>query len=142
MKITSEDQLQAACVMWFYQTFPEKQGQLWATNNNTYSMRHGMAMKARGLIDGVSDLILFDYSVGGFFGVELKLPGKVHNKDHIRQQIKWGRTIQENGGQYRIVRSLEGFQSIVLLHGEHEDVLTISEVELIINQSKTKTVKF
>lgn len=150
MTITSEKQLQAACVQWFSHTFPDKYmaGQLWATNNNTYSGRHGMAMRAIGLVTGVSDLIYFDLNSGGFVAIELKLIGKKHNKDHVRQQVKWGKMIEQNGGKSFFVTSLEGFQALINHHaqweGEFSDVgwLRLKDVQYKLNQSKIKTVEF
>lgn len=135
-----EQKLQSSIVISFSQEMPEKRGQLWATMNRTLSAKDGQKQLAMGLFSGVSDLCFFDYP-NRFVGIELKSPGTTHSINHLKKQISWGRTIEENGGEYCFVLSLSGFWAVID-RIPHPDVLSLLEVSNLVNNCKVKSLKF
>lgn len=91
----SEDQMQADIVKKFNEKYPHLYGCLFKVNNES---RNPMFQIATGLIPGASDLVLFCNH--RFAGIELKLKGKKHSKEHIATQKEWGETIKKQGGYY------------------------------------------
>lgn len=125
-----ESLLQSKIVIDFSQKRPEEKGLIWATGNRTLSERDGMKQKAMGLIAGVSDLIYFKNGI--FIGIEIKVKGSKHKKSHVQQQLNWGLKIEENGGEWYIVTSLESFWAVI--NGVlNEDVLTSKDVKMLID---------
>lgn len=120
-----ESTLQSKMVVDFSQKRPNEKGLLWATGNRTLSERDGMKQKAMGLVAGVSDLIYFKNGI--FVGIEVKVKGSKHSKSHIKKQLEWGLKIEQNGGEWYIVTSLDGFWGVI--HAIlNEDVLTSENV--------------
>lgn len=109
--MVNEKQLQAAIVRKFSELWPEKDGQLFAVRNTTFSGKDGATQKALGMKAGVSDLIFFE--AGQIVGIEIKFPGKKHERNHIIKQIAFGETLEKNGGEYFIVTSVEAFISVI-----------------------------
>lgn len=107
----TEKQLQAKLVMEFSQLHPERNGLLFAVNNEANSDRQAMTLKALGVWKGASDLIYF-YN-GVMTGIELKIPGAKHSRDHILSQYDWGSGIALNGGNYYIATNRDSFFSII-----------------------------
>lgn len=135
----SEKQLQFKIVLDFSQKRPDEKGLLWSTRNQTFSAKDGMTQKGMGMVAGVSDLIYFN---GGFLGIEIKQKGKRHSANHIIQQLKWGKKITDNDGNWCIVTSLEGFWYIMNVENfDHPDVYSISRVEEML-ESGAKTLVF
>ena len=134
----SEARLQSEMVLEFSQNMPEERGLLWSTRNNTFSARDGMTQRGMGMIAGVSDLIYFKH--GQLICIEVKHPDKSHNKDHIRQQLDWGLKIEEQGGLYYIVNSVDAFWAVINWD-ENEGIYTTLRIEMLLNKGKSK-VKF
>jgi len=99
-------------------------GILWATLNRTLSVKDGQKQKAMGLKKGAPDLFVFRDNT--LFGAELKAQKQKHNREHIRQQIKFGKQLIEQGGKYRFITTLEDFY--LFLNG-YETKYTIEYVE-------------
>ena len=102
----TEKQLQASFVMKFSQRYPERFGLLFAINNQAVNPRHAMTLKALGVFAGASDLAYFNTV---FTGIEVKLPGAKHKRDHIINQLDWGTRIALAGGNYYIVTNMDSF---------------------------------
>ena len=104
----SEARIQQECWIWFNNTYPHLRGCLFAVPNGTAtSSQQGKLMKETGTYRGVSDLLLM-YQ-GRTTCLELKtLSGyqSVHQRD-------WQLTIEKQGFEYHIVRSLAEFQRII-----------------------------
>ena len=132
----SEKKLQAEIVISFSQQRPEEKGNLWSTRNTTFSERDGQTQKAMGMIAGVSDLIY--YRGGRFVGIEIKKRGSSHNSKHVYQQVKWGELIEDAGGEWYIVRSLDEFWEVI--NGGSTDMDT-KTVRALLDFSGTK-IKF
>jgi hypothetical protein len=136
----NEKKLQHECVKWFSQTYPEFRNTLFSVNNEASNNRHAMTLKATGVVPGVSDLIWL--SDGTMVGIELKTKGSSHKYSHISQQVEWGRSIKEHGGEYYVVRSLDAFKALVsagITRGE--DIFSVRKMESILEDKKA-TIKF
>lgn len=103
----TEAQIQAACVTWLWNTYPQTRGLFFAVNNNSEHVARAMNRKAVGLVAGVSDTIFL--WKGTAYLIEFKTPtGKQSPK-----QKEWEAKVNEAGFDYRIVRSLEGFKQLI-----------------------------
>jgi len=137
MAIINEKQLQAKIYLDFSQQRPKEKGCLWSVRNTTLSKLDGITQKAMGMVKGVSDLIRFHNCQ--FTGIEVKLPGKEHSKEHIITQYNWGRTMEANGGKYYIVTSLEQFWRVINNKVTKDDY-HLDKIEEIIKNSKSKII--
>lgn len=131
----TEKQLQAQIVLDFSQKRPNDRGLLWATMNRTLSVRDGQTQLAMGMIPGVSDLIYF--KCGTLICIEIKEKGKIHNKKHIEKQLNWGKTIEQNGGIYCIITSLDEFWKLI---NDGICIYDVREIEKLVGNSKSKVV--
>lgn len=96
----NEDRIQHEFIMWFGQTWPEYRQLMFEVNNDTHSAGQANYRKSKGMISGVSDLILILPNNGKVVAIELKAPGSVHKIDHIKNQLDWGNRVVKNGGFY------------------------------------------
>ena len=103
----SEAQIQAACVTWLWNTYPQTRGLFFAVNNNSEHVARAMNRKAVGLVAGVSDTI-FLWN-GDAHLIEFKTPtGRQGPK-----QKEWQAKAEAQGFRYYIVRSLEDFKQLI-----------------------------
>jgi hypothetical protein len=109
----TEDRRQHDIVMWFYQTYPHLDNQLFMVQNNTYSQAHGKRMVAMGLKKNVSDLLF--YSTNIFAGIEVKIEGSSHPRDHIEGQLKFGESLIKNGHYFIISHKEEPIKHFINL---------------------------
>lgn len=144
----SEIRLQSDMARKFSELYPKKKGQLFHISNERSNQTKAFQAASIGIINGVSDFIYFDLfhpKENGskstlVLGLEVKEPnGGYHDKDHVRSQLKWGKTLEKNGGIYRIVRTVE--ELISCTEGNYTG-LTIEEVEVMLDSNKNKTIKF
>ncbi|KKQ04449.1 MAG: hypothetical protein US15_C0055G0006 [Candidatus Moranbacteria bacterium GW2011_GWF1_36_4] len=133
----NESQLQSQCVVYFSQN--QLPGILWATGNRSLSMKDGISQKSRGLKRGIPDLFLFRN--WKLIGIELKLKGSVHNKQHIEEQYNIGLELIKNGGEYYMLTSLDSFISLVQFRNVIDGCLTICDIAKLLETSK-KTITF
>tara|TARA_R110002020_G_scaffold471118_1_gene697601 strand:- start:223 stop:627 length:405 start_codon:yes stop_codon:yes gene_type:complete len=133
----NEKQLQSKIVLDFSQKMPDYRGCLWSTRNTTFSQRDGQTQKAMGMFAGVSDLILFFEC--RFIGLEVKTKGSSHKYGHIFNQSEWGKQIVLNGGEWYIITSVSEFWDVV---NKKKPEYTLKKVRELLNQTKTKTIKF
>jgi len=106
-KDMSEAQIQAACVTWLWNTYPQTRGLFFAVNNNSEHVARAMNRKAVGLVAGVSDTIFLWR--GKALLIEFKTPT---GKQSAKQQ-EWQERAEAQGFRYYIVRSLEDFQELI-----------------------------
>lgn len=99
----TEQQLQAHCFTWHWNNRPNERGLLYMNHNNPRDARHGMQLKAMGLVAGVSDMTYLSKS--GVIFLEFKTPD---GKQTARQK-EWQSTVEQAGYRYTIVRSFEDF---------------------------------
>jgi hypothetical protein len=105
----SEDKIQSDCFVWFHNTYPQHRGLLCYNLNNSKNRIDGARNKAKGLIAGRSDMVLYYQS--NAFMIEFK----TSDGSQSAGQKEWEALVRSNGFQYHIVRSLEEFQSLILM---------------------------
>ena len=85
----SEAQIQAACVTWLWNTYPQTRGLFFAVNNNSEHVARAMNRKAVGLVAGVSDTIFLWR--GKALLIEFKTPTGRQSAKQKEWQAKWRR---------------------------------------------------
>lgn len=103
----SEAQIQAACVTWLWNTYPQTRGLFFAVNNNSEHVARAMNRKAVGLVAGVSDTIFL------WRGKALLIEFKTPTGRQSAKQKEWQERAEAQGFRYYIVRSLEDFQDLI-----------------------------
>lgn len=106
-KYTHEHQLQADCVIWFAQEYPEMRGSLWGNFSEQGIASAGKKLSL-GLVKDLPD-IMFRIS-GMFCGVELKLMGSRHPTQHLVGQAWW---LEKNTDIGCFCDSLDGFKCLI-----------------------------
>lgn len=103
----TEQQLQAECFQWHWNTFPEHRQTLWHNDNNSGDSRTGNMKKAQGVVKGVSD---FTLALPNFiFFVELKiLTGALKE-----EQKMFAKKMTALGHGYIKITSLQQFQDFI-----------------------------
>lgn len=104
----SEDKIQSDCYVWFHNTYPQHRGLLCYNLNNSKNKIDGARNKAKGLIAGRSDMVLYYQS--NAFMIEFKTSDGAQSVG----QKEWQSLVTSNGFQYHIIRSLPEFQSLIL----------------------------
>lgn len=107
-KKQSEDKIQSDCYVWFHNTYPELRGLLCYNLNNSKNKIDGARNKAKGLIAGRSDMVLYYQS--NAFMIEFK----TSDGSQSAGQKEWESLVRNQGFQYHIVRSLEEFQMLIV----------------------------
>lgn len=103
-----EDQLQAFCVKWFWNSMPQWRGMLFHVDNNSWNATVGAKKKALGVVAGPSDIILISFVEVLF--LECKLPGEVQSAE----QLKFQAMCEERGKTYKLFKYFSHFQYIVM----------------------------
>ena len=100
--------LQQHVYKFFHNTYPELRGTLWRVENERRRTKYEqMIAKSTGLVAGVADLNML-YG-GQFYAIELKVEGGRQSQS----QKQWQRVITEQGGIYKVIRSLDEFKEFV-----------------------------
>lgn len=103
-----EEQLQAACFQWFWNTKPNERQMLFHVQQKARNRVEGARFKAIGVTAGVSDLVLITRAYDVVW-IEMKLPeGK-----QSAEQKEFESKVTDRGYLYLIRRSLIGFQRTV-----------------------------
>ena len=105
----SEDKIQSDCYVWFHNTYPNLRGLLCYNLNNSKNRIDGARNKAKGLIAGRSDMVLY-YNSNAFM-----IEFKTSDGSQSAGQKEWEALVKSQGFQYHIVRSLEEFKSLILM---------------------------
>ena len=136
----SEERLQSDIVRKFSELYPYKRGQLFHVANERAHQLQAFKAKSIGIVAGVSDLIYI--CSFGLKALELKAYGSSHKVEHLIRQVEWGKTIEEVGHQWRLIRSTQ--EAIHFINGASYKVgLTTKEVEQLIQENGgKKTIKF
>ncbi len=103
----SEDKIQGDCILWFNNNYLHLRKLLCYNLNNSRNKIDGARNKAKGLVPGRSDLVL--YYQGKAYMIEMKTP----DGSQEPTQKEWQRKITEQGFEYHICRSLAEFQSLI-----------------------------
>jgi len=103
----SEDKIHQDCYVWFHNTYPHLRGLLCYNLNNSRNKIDGARNKAKGLIAGRSDLVLY-YAANAYM-IEIK--NEVGSQSN--EQKEWEAKIKAQSFEYHICRSLADFQSLI-----------------------------
>lgn len=104
----TEDQLQAECFQWAYNTHPQLRKLLFhVPNGGKRNAREANKMKAMGVTPGIPDLPLF--WKGQLYGFEFK----VDRNDLTQDQRDTIRRWTEQGAICYVIREKEVFQSLI-----------------------------
>lgn len=104
---TEEAKLQASCVMWLWNTYPETRGNFVLIDNNATSMIATMQKRSMGLITGAADTFFF-WNKKLYF-IEFKtLVGK-----QSEAQIKFEHIANVHSEGYFIIRTLDNFCNLI-----------------------------
>jgi len=133
IEVGTEDTLQASIVRAFNEKYPEQKGRLFATFQNPSGAGQYGIWIARGMIEGVSDLLYAD-DQRRLIGVEIKHIEKLHKRDHIIRQANWIINNCYSGG---FCVSVDMFFNMI--EGRSNG---IDPIKLLENISKKQTIVF
>lgn len=105
--INSEEQLQAACYQWFWNTYPDQRQMLFHVQQSAVNRITGSRFKAIGVTKGVSDLVWV--LKGAVVFIELKMPGGKQSDS----QLEFEHKVVGRGHSYKVIYSLQEFQELV-----------------------------
>lgn len=108
--MTSEDRIQAECVKWANNEYPELRGfgVCHIPNGGLRNKIEANKLKAMGVRKGFADLIVILPS-GTVFFIEMKDDkGK-----QSEEQVKFQEFVQQRGIPYYLIRTLEDFQTLI-----------------------------
>ena len=103
----TEAQIQSACVMWLWNSYPQTRGLFFAVTNNSEHAVRALQRKSLGLVAGVSDC-LFMWR-GKTYCFEFKtLTGRMSDA-----QKKWSTRVMAHSFDYFVVRDFESFKQLI-----------------------------
>lgn len=104
----SEDQLQAACTQWLWNTYPQTRRCLFhIPNGGSRNAREAVKLRAMGVVAGVHDLCFIWASRVYFF--ELKVGKNIQSKE----QLAFGLAVRNQGAICNEIRCLEEFKEYI-----------------------------
>lgn len=103
----SENELHMKCWSWVTKTHPTLLI-FHVANERQASVQYHLKLKRLGVLKGVADFLVFPDG-GRKIAIELKDDKGVQDKEQEKFQLRWERS----GGAYFLVRTLEGFQTVV-----------------------------
>ena len=106
-QVMTEQQIQAKCFIWHWNTYPNERRMLFHADNNSANALVGNRKKASGVVKGVSDMVLI--TLCGTVYLEFKTPTGVQSAE----QKDFAAKVRERGSLYFIVRSVEQFQKLI-----------------------------
>jgi hypothetical protein len=146
----SELKLQSDISVEFSRRFPKMRGQLFHVSNERNNKVQAFQARAIGIIPGVSDFLFFERNHKRIhlieeldirlIGIEIKAPNSRHLVDHVRLQLEWGKVLESSGGRWFLARSVK--DAMCIIEGNYKDILSVEDVEEMLNDCKTKTIKF
>lgn len=111
---SNEGKIQAECVAWFWNTYPQYRKLLFHIPNENdradSNPIQGAIRKSLGVVPGVADLLLL-ISRGGKHGLCLEM--KDERGAQKPAQKEWQIIVEAQGYRYEICRSLRQFQEII-----------------------------
>ena len=111
---SNEGRIQADCVIWFNNEFPQFRKCLFHVSNENdrtdSNIIQGAIRKSLGVVSGVADL-LFLVARGGYHGLCIEM--KDEKGQQRMSQAEWQRIVEEQGYRYELCRSLEQFKEII-----------------------------
>lgn len=150
----SEIQLQSKIAQEFSVRFPKLKGQFFHVSNERNNKIQAFQARAIGIIPGVSDFLYmapYDFEDDEanvihtktvLVGIEVKEPGKYHEVAHVRQQVKWAKVLESCGGVWFLVTSVDEAMKAISINRNYKGLKRIADVEKMLDECKTKTIKF
>jgi hypothetical protein len=102
----TEDQLQAQCFQWHWNSFPHLRGTLFHVNQKAKDSREGNKMKAMGVVPGVADFC--NLTPGSVRWIEMKTEIGVQSGEQKRFQA----LVESLGMEYHIIRNFAQFREL------------------------------
>lgn len=111
-----EAHIQADCVLWLWNTYPETRGLYFCVNNENsrskyeslkQQLRSGAQRKALGIVPGVSDTILM-IPRKGYHALCIEFKTPTGRQSDVQKE--WQEKVESQGYRYVVIRSLEDFQ--------------------------------
>ena len=103
----TEQQLQAKCFIWHWNTYPNERRMLFHADNNSANALVGNRKKASGVVKGVSDMVLI--TEHGTVYLEFKTLVGVQSAEQKDFQQK----VIARNGMYLIVREFDQFVNLI-----------------------------
>ena len=104
----SENRIIQECFIWHHNTYPDKRGLFFKIKNDGLkNLRTAISDKATGLIHGVADTCLIHKGKAFFFEF------KTDKGKQSESQKKWQEIINNDGGFYCIINSLDEFKNLI-----------------------------
>lgn len=141
----NENIMQHELIMWFSQKYPELRGDLFMIQNNSYSAKHGIKLRSMGLVKSVSDLIYWGKLKAA---IELKAIDSKHDKEHVINQLNWGKQRIEKGDFFMLTNNLLNAKLFLtlLIKEDAEKARLIEQTELYSLENRInisgKVIKF
>lgn len=109
-----ESKIQASCVAWMHNTYPEYRGLYFAVQNENSradsNASTGAIRRAVGVTKGVSDTILL-IARGKWNGLCVEFKTDIGRQSDA--QRLWQSKVEAQGYRYEVVRSLEEFKKLI-----------------------------
>jgi hypothetical protein len=103
----TEAQLQAKCIQYAWNNYPQSRGLIYANYNNPKNAGHGAHLKAIGLVKGVADITILWNGQAHF--VELKAEDGRQSK----AQKEWQDKVNAAGFNYHLIRTFETWEKLL-----------------------------
>lgn len=104
----NEDKLHSDCYLWFHENYPDLRGLLCYNLNNSRNKIQAMMDKGKGLQKGRSDMVFY------YKGTATMIEFKIESGKQSPDQVKWQSLIEKAGFSYKIIRSLDEFNQLIL----------------------------
>lgn len=119
---------------------PKKRKQLFHIANERNSKEQAFEAKAIGIIPGVSDFLYFELNTP-LIGMEVKVPGSYHKVDHIISQVEWGEVLEQQGGVWRLITTVNDAKALIINKDFTVGKTTTQMRELLSKNGNKKTIK-
>lgn len=110
-----ESKIQASCVAWMHNTYPEYRGLYFAVQNENSradsNASTGAIRRSMGVVKGVSDTILF-LARGEYHALCVEFKTDIGRQSDA--QRLWQSKVETQGFRYEVVRSLEEFKRLIV----------------------------
>lgn len=105
----TEEQMQSAVAIWFWNTFPDYRRMLFHVDNNSQNSIIGARKQALGVCKGPSDFVLIL-----FMGKVCFIEFKTESGSQSPEQKDFQSKVEARGHEYKIVRSVATAQNFIL----------------------------
>lgn len=136
----NEKQLSSQIVREITNIQPEKRKQLFHIANERNSKEQAFEAKSIGIISGVSDFLYFERDTP-LIGMEVKVPESYHKVDHIISQVEWGEVLEQQGGIWRLITTVNDAKTLIINKDFTAGKTTAQIRELIAKNGNNKTIK-